>query len=110
MSRSDWKLLFNYMTPEFLNLIFRRHPSRLQAHAKLDCSERLIGLSAAISVFGAQNKQSLVAHAKRDCSERLIGLSAAISVFGAQNKQPLVAQHGLKLEIAISGGCAAHLA
>ena len=58
-------------------------------HVKRDCSERLIGHSAPIGTFGAQNRQPSVAHAQRDCSEWLIGLSAPI---GAQTNQPLVVQ------------------
>ena len=39
-----------------------------------------------------QLDRTALAHAKRDCSERLIGLSAPIGTIGAQNNQPLVAQ------------------
>ncbi len=46
----------------------------------------------------------LVAHAKRDCSERLIGLSAPTGAFGAQNKQPLVAPDWKLVEVETTRG------
>ena len=54
------------------------------------------------TTFSTQNNQPLVAHAKHDCSERSIGLSAPIGNFGAQNNQPLVAQRSSTTQIGLA--------
>ena len=46
---------------------------------------------------------SAVVHAKRDCSERQIELSAPNGSFGAQNEQPLVEHQSNSVESTSSG-------
>ena len=58
----------------------------------VDCSKHGKRCSAPIVRQNVQKKHAVRAHAKRDCSERFVGLSAPIGAFGVQNKQPLVAQ------------------
>ena len=58
----------------------------------------LPGSDAKVALDAVVAKWRGPAHAQRDCSERLIGLSAPIGAFGAQNNQPLVARSQVRLE------------